>query len=355
MANADSEVPIVISSDSEASEVADMDNRPQSTGKAPGVDSDKKRAYLRAEGQAKKAYEEWKAECLGRGAAPPPLVHFTGEPKEPQRGLLPNRPQPQSGQVLVGPRSGRIAVEPPSKDEKPKPPPVVKGLKTTNVRKEAEEVFKVASRNILRLVMEAQDRAEFDRRVNGEKEESDDGWKVPASLPHEQELERMVRPATLCTDQWKGDLYKGQVPILDGDEVGAMAAKMDIMDAKLDRMLSVLHLHSVAHIASIKAGNELRLLCVSEGRQKDEVYMELQLSLRSIALAADKDLQKLPFRTMAKLLDFFRSPARVEKLAFFFLTYMDFKPGFTSEVVKMLMDGDLLERTHWPREKTDDR
>ncbi len=371
MANSSPEPVIVISSDSEDSGPDNANAPAESSGganvndktKENGGKTTKMEAYLRAEAAAQKAYKEWKSECVALGRAAP-LPHFTGYSGEVQRRHgagpshfvpLPRRQQqPQSGAVALGSR--RIPVKPPTKGEKPKPAPIVKGYKNEDVRKHADEVFKVASRNIARFVAEMQDRTGY-QRINRDKTatgiDAVHVGKVPAEMPHEQELEMMVRPDVLRTGEWEPprlELYKGHVEIQDGhvrDIVTAMAKNQDIINAKLDRMMSILHLHSVAHVASIKAGNELRLFCLADAKEKDEVYMQLQLSLRSIALAADRDLMDLPFRTLSQLVKFFSNQERTEKLAFFILTYIDFKRGFATAVINVLLDRQLQQICQW--------
>ncbi len=94
-----------------------------------------------------------------------------------------------------------------------------------------------------------------------------------------------------------------------------VAQNLDVLNAKIDRIMNVQHLHSVSLLSAIKSANETRLMCVADAEKKDEVYMQLQLSLRAIALSADQDLKELPFRLLPQMARFFARPERIEKLA----------------------------------------
>ena len=342
--------PRPLSSSDDSSSDNDMEAPPtssQASNETPVTGESKKEVYLRAVKLTKKAYEEWMYEERGHG-------------QDPRNGT--DESVSELNQTGGQQRGGRVAVQAPTKGEAPKPPPTVKGRKTSNFRKEAEEVFTICSRNIARAVGIIQDRTGVKRISDDQKaremELHNTGElksKVPNDFPHEQELELLVKPETLRTGGWEAPLqvYTGSVPIQDGnvlDQVKALSEKMDALDSKLDLMLSILHLHSVAHVSAIKAANETRLLCLAEAKEKDAVHMQLQLSLRAITLASDGDLNGLPFKTLPEMDKFFEVPEKIQKLAFFILSYFPWAKGFPRALLNTVLDKKLQYMVFWSPE-----
>ncbi len=370
--------PIEISTDSESSEVSEasnVDTVDQSTAKKRSSVELKQDKYLKAEAETRKAYEEWQSEARATGTAVDALPHISGEPAMNRpSGLASSGPSaflaPAPRHPLVHGEDRRVlgcspvhlprvAIQPPTKGEPMKPPPIVKGVKSTHIKRNSEEVFKIMAKNIARAVWHVMDHHATERSNSDDEEAkaSEDGnrGKVSSDQPHEQDLENLLKPEVLRTGAWSPPLeaYTGYVDIQDGnvlDSVIMLNKKMDALNSKMERILAILSLHSVAHISSIKAANEVRMLCLADGRNRDEAYQKLQTSLRAITLASDSDLKVMPFRSLAAIDKFFGKPERIEKAGYFLLTYYDFGKGFARAIVNALLDTDLQYDVFWSPE-----
>ncbi len=170
--------------------------------------------------------------------------------------------------------------------------------------------------------------------------------KVPPELGQEQELELLVRPELLRGGDWVAPLPQYTTATCCADKA-CVNANLNALNVKMDRIMSILHLHSVAFIGNIKAANETRLLCLAERGQKDEVYRRLQSSLRAVVLGADPDLKAVPFTSLPNMATFFGRRARVEKLAFILLSYFDVGESYAKSIISFTLSGDLQREVTW--------
>ena len=218
---------------------------------------------------------------------------------------------------------------------------------------EAAEVYSVAAMNIAQLVSDHESR--FGMRPSEDKGQGLSGEfsvQVPAELGHEQELEMLIRPQLLRTGPWEDQLpeYRRVVAIGDGavpDMLRQMSQNLNAINAKLDRALCILNLHSASLVAQVKVSNEMRLLFLGKEKEKDAAYRHLQASLRAIVLGSDPDLRGVPFTSLHALETFFRRQSRVEKLCYLLLAYYDYGEGYYAAILNATLGAALQRRVLW--------
>ena len=220
-----SESPIEISSDSDVTPDEAMAKAPQIADEVR-ADIDKKRElYLESESATRKAYEDWLAAGRARGSINVP-PHITGEPAV-------NLPSRVGKQVVGGNKKGPIMIpsatraiitgedkrvlqqspiQPPFRGEPPKPT-------TTEANKRqrsAAAICDLGSKKTARIVSAFMDSMGIQKIGNDDDEpEAEVESKVPGDQPHEQDLEKVVKPEVLRTGVWSAPLqvYRGFVEI----------------------------------------------------------------------------------------------------------------------------------------------
>ncbi len=245
----------------------------------------------------------------------------------------------------------------PAANDPRKPAPTVKGAKYRDIELDAEKFFDAAANSIQLMVNDIM-RKDGIKKVNetgffgfiGQKPPS----RVPDSMPHEKELEGIVIPEKLQSGEWAAKWEKWDGPKNENVPLSVMLKTLcqgvRAAHAKLDLMKDIQHLHSVANVHIIKASFITRLFCVAAGPEKQAITAKLVSSLRSVILAADPELKRLPFKSLGVMTDFFRSSSRVTKLALFVLNYVEYGPSFNATLLNVLISTDLQNDVYWPSE-----
>ncbi len=246
----------------------------------------------------------------------------------------------------------------PAPNEVCKPPPIVKGAKKVPVDKEPDELFAASAKKVAHVVMQAMvNMGVTDGPVIDGLTDEDSG-NLPIALPltHEEELEFICFPEQLRHDGFT--TVDMSFPALDGDDE-ATAENMPVslnkifralasINGKVEHLVRMQQLHTVSHIAQIRAHNLLRQLCVADGIQKTAVYKKLQLAMKSVLLASDPDFADLPFRNLQVLEAFFTgSRARVTKFAHFLLVYVEYNKDYCFNLLSTVLSVDLIKMSYW--------
>ena len=246
----------------------------------------------------------------------------------------------------------------PAPDEVMKAPPVVKGAKAVAVEKEPDELFAISAQNVATLVMEAMcDVGVADGPIIDGMGDSD-GDNVPIALPvtHEDELEFLCYPEQLRHDGFRS--VDTSFPVMD-DSYNESAAEnvpvvlnkifaaLSSLNGKMEHLIRTQQLHTVSHVAQIRAHNLLRQLCVADGVKKAAVYKKLQLAMKSCLLASDPDFSDLPFRDLQVIGMFFTKKARVTKLAHFLLAYVEYDKNYNFNLLSTVLSVNLMQMAYW--------
>ncbi len=234
------------------------------------------------------------------------------------------------------------------------------GLMSAAQRKEAldnvDEIFDKASREIAKIVAATMVEHGFEKPSKGVPPKTAPG-RVPLDLKSEAELEVLVKPECLRGGEWQTAI--GSFPSTLGELIGHKPEEqllilvkklyngMEVLNAKLNRVMDIQHLHTVASINVVKTSNLLRVLCLADGMEKDAIYQKLQNSLRTVALASDGDLKELPLPNLAALEAFFSDEDRIQKLGYFLLCYTEYSKTFAADLTNTLLSGDLQHECFW--------
>ena len=237
---------------------------------------------------------------------------------------------------------------------------ILPGLMTPAQKKLAfdnvEEVFDKASKEISAAVAKSMEDQGYEPPTEAAEARAHPG-RVPLELASESELEILVRPETLRCGDWNTMI--GEFPSTLGDLIGSdpqqqqmlllkkIYTAVDVINSKLDRVTNIQHLHTVSLINVVKTSNVLRMLCLADGMEKNQVYEKLQSSLRTVALASDSDLKELPFKNLATLEDFFGDRNRIQKLGYFALWYTEYSKSFAKDLTNTLLSANLQHACFW--------
>ncbi len=221
------------------------------------------------------------------------------------------------------------------------PPAASKLARYHDVKAHADAIFGTASRSIARVLQDLMKQEGHpglvdDDAIPEEKPE------VDPELRYECELESAVLPEQLIGGQWREIKKWPDLSSAEGFKEG-----LTVLNDKMDRLMRVQSLHTIAHLSVMKATRMTSLLCIRDGPAKDEIYWQLQASLRAVVLASDPDLGAIPFENPETLHQFFRSKKRIEKLAFFLLTYVEFKKGFPQTLTRTMFAPDMQRISYW--------
>ncbi len=237
----------------------------------------------------------------------------------------------------------RKAVQPPGSNDKREQPLLVKGVKHKDVKAHSDAIFGTASRSIARFVKETMEGEGFTTMEDeADAAEVSDPVEIPEELRYEAELEMAVYPEKLVIGAWKEIKKFPDLSSAHGFKEG-----LSVINDKLDHVIRTQQLHSIAHLTALKAQRMTSLLCIKDGPARDEIYWQLQASLKSVVLANDPELQELPFADPESMARFFESQKRVEKLAFFLMTYIDFKKGYAKALTKSLFSPNMQRVVYW--------
>ena len=210
-----------------------------------------------------------------------------------------------------------------------------------DVKAHSDSIFGTASRSIARILHEEMKKEGHPGLVSSEAV-PEKTIAVDPELRYESELEFAVMPEKLVVGQWKEIKKWPDLSSAKGFKEG-----LTVLNDKIDRLMRVQSLHTIAHLSVLKATRMTSLLCVRDGPAKDDVYWQLQASLRAVVLASDADLQAIPFQDPEALHKFFRCKKRIEKLAFFLLTYVEFKKGFPQTLTRTLFSPHMQRISYW--------
>ena len=257
-------------------------------------------------------------------------------------------------------KSVRKPVLAPAPHEVMKGPPIVKGAKTVTVEKEPDELFAASAQNVAALVMEAMRDVGFADGPIIDGMSETDGNQVPIAkaVCHEDELEFLCSPEQLRHEGFRS--VDTSFPVLeDGMEydvsdaenvpilLNKIFAALSCINGKMEHLIRTQQLHTVSHVAQIRAHNLLCQLCVADGVKKAAVYKKLQLAMKSCLLASDPDFADLPFRDLQALGVFFASKARVTKLAHFLLAYVEYDKNYNFNLLSTVLSVNLMQQSFW--------
>ncbi len=143
----------------------------------------------------------------------------------------------------------------------------------------------------------------------------------------------------------EGNLGEYQLQL--AKSVNALYEGIAAINRKLDHVVRNQQVHTLAHLANIRATGFLRVLCLKEGVKKDKVYNNLMLSLKSVVLGSDPDLKELPFRSVAQIEVFFLDINHIIKLAHFLLTFVEFDRFYPSRLLDTVLHIQLQRIVFW--------
>ncbi len=256
-------------------------------------------------------------------------------------------------------RTVRKPVLAPTPHDIMKGPPIVKGAKTVKVDKEPDELFAISATNVATLVMDTmRDMGVVDGPVIDGSEADDYKAPIALALTHEDELEYVCYPEQLRHEGFRavdasfpdiedGSDKENESPAENTPVLNKILAALMSLNGKVEHLIRVQQLHTVSHVAQIRAHNLLRQLCVADGVQKAAVYKKLQLAMKSCLLASDPEFADLPFRDLQILGAFFKSQARVTKLAHFLLAYVEYDKNFNFNLLSTVLSINLLQVSFW--------
>ena len=257
-------------------------------------------------------------------------------------------------------QSVRKPVVAPAPHEVMKGPPTVKGAKKVAVEKEPDELFAASAKTVAAQVMEAmRDVGVADGPIiDGMSEPDADPVPIARAVCHEDELEFLCYPEQLrhagfrSVDTSFPALEEGyEYDVADAENVPILLNKifaaLSSINGKMEHLIRTQQLHTVSHVAQIRAHNLLRQLCVSDGVEKAAVYKKLQLAMKSCLLASDPDFADLPFRDLQALGAFFASKARVTKLAHFLLAYVEYDRNYNFNLLSTILSVNVMQQSYW--------
>ncbi len=127
----------------------------------------------------------------------------------------------------------------------------------------------------------------------------------------------------------------------------AMFKGIAVINAKVEQLLRIQQIHTIAHLANIRATGFLRLHCIKDGGKKDKVQANMLIAMKSVILGSDPDLKDLPFRTLATVEVFFRDINHIVKLAHFLLAFVDFDHNYAAKLLDTVFNVQLQRTIFW--------
>ncbi len=237
-----------------------------------------------------------------------------------------------------------------------KGPPTVRGRKPVEVEKTADETFALAAKNTANLVMQLMVELGVADGPVLDSLDQDNEHNVPIALPltHEQELEFLCVPEQMRHEGFQAVDVTYTAPADDETEVqdqpGILSKILKALagiDARVQHLVRIQQLHTISHVAQIRAQNLTRQLCVADGTEKVAVYRKLHLAMKSVTLASDPVLGVLPFGNAPGIEHFFLDKNRVMKLANFLLVYIEYDKAFVQNLLCTVVSVDLQNIAYW--------
>ncbi len=187
--------------------------------------------------------------------------------------------------------------------------------------------------------------------------DTDDPPPVNHAISREEELIEKCVPEQLRSDGF--ETVELSFPTLNAPAEGsgdlgefanaihAMYAGLRAINVKVDHLVKVQQVHTLAHLSNLRATALLRQLCLKDGLAKDKVYTNLQLSMKSVILGSDADLRGLPFRAISTIEVFFKDFNRLVKLGHFLLVFVDYGRRYTVNLLDTMFHIELQRSIFW--------
>ena len=129
--------------------------------------------------------------------------------------------------------------------------------------------------------------------------------------------------------------------------IGAIYKGIEAVNTKVDHLIKVQQVHTIAHRANIRATHYLRLVCLKDGAVKDKAYSNLIISMKSVILGSDPELKDLPFRSVSTTENFFTDINRIIKLAHFLLAFVEYDRSYTVKLLDTVFHIKLQRIIFW--------
>ncbi len=225
-------------------------------------------------------------------------------------------------------------------------------LKETQTK---DELFALEARKVAKAVMEAMI---ADGVMDGPVLDAVNADNPPDHRPitHEEELLLACIPEQLRNDGFAAVDLKFpayEPPQVDGSQVqiaqsmNAIYEGIAAINKKLDHVVRTQQVHTLAHLANLRATGFLRVLCLKDGVKKDKVYSNLMLSLKAVVLGSDPELKELPFRSVPQIEAFFLDINHIIKLAHFLLTFVEFDRFYPTRLLDTVLHIQLQRIVFW--------
>ncbi len=134
---------------------------------------------------------------------------------------------------------------------------------------------------------------------------------------------------------------------LFGEAIKKMFEAMGALNDKLEHLVKVQQIHTLAHLANIRATGLLRVLCLKDGARRDKVHTNLLISMKSIVLGSDPELKDLPFRTVSKTEAFFLDINHIIKLGHFLFVFVEYDRFYVSRLLDTIFSIHLQRDIYW--------
>ncbi len=131
------------------------------------------------------------------------------------------------------------------------------------------------------------------------------------------------------------------------DAVETMFAGLAAVNRKVEQLLRIQQIHTLAHLANIRATGLLGVHCLKDGESKDKVNSNLIVSMKSVILGSDPELKDLPFRTPTQIDSFFKDINRIIKLAHFLLAFVEYDRFYPSRLLDTVFHINLQRTVFW--------
>ncbi len=172
-----------------------------------------------------------------------------------------------------------------------------------------------------------------------------------AHISHEEQLVAACVPEQLRSAGFaEVDL---EFPSIDPNEDGwthvtkAIRDGLAAINAKVEHVMRVQQIHTLAHLSNIRATGLLRAYCLNDGSRRDKVQSSLLISMKSVILGSDPELADLPFRALAKVEIFFMDINRIVKLAHFLLAFVEYDRHYVARLLDTVFHIQLQRSIYW--------
>ncbi len=178
-------------------------------------------------------------------------------------------------------------------------------------------------------------------------------------ISHEEQLLVACVPEQLRTVGFEGVNLKfpSVEPLLAAADGGPQAEIIKLIKAtydglaaintKVDHLIRNQQIHTIAHLANIRATGFLRLFCLKDGAKQDRVHENLLISMKSVILGSDPELRDLPFRSLAQTEVFFRDINHIVKLGHFLLAFVEYDRFYPAKLMDTVFHIELQRSIYW--------